>query len=109
MGMSKTLKSVRVWVGCCPGSNVRLELSESDAEQRRLNAHRIACPVLAMMFRAGLLNPTPDGIINWEDLMVCMRNIGLCRASSYSLALSAAYREGDTEQTVRTARPGVAS
>ena len=101
MGVSKCLKSVRVWVGCCPGSNVRLELSESDAEQRRLNAHRIACPVLAMMFRAGLLNPTPDGVINWEDLMVCLRNIGFCRASSYLQTMVCAYREGDIEQSVR--------
>ena len=50
------------------------EESASPEEQRRLNALRIALPVLASMYRRGWLNPTPAGVITWQELLpVCVR------------------------------------
>ena len=106
--MSFAVELVRAWVGCCPGPNVRRQLSAEEAEQRRLTAHKIACPVLASMFRAGYLNPTPAGVITWQDLFAALRIIGFCRSSAMFQAFGiAAYRAGDTQQTQR-ARGGAA-
>ena len=83
---------MRAWAGGCPGPNSRRQLSAEEAEQRRLTAHKIACPVLASMFRAGYLNPTPAGVITWQDLFAALRIIGFCRSSSRKSASRMAVR-----------------
>lgn len=78
------------------------ETASPEEQQRRLNAHRIACPVLASMYRRGWLNPTPAGVITWQELFACLRAIGFCRASAHGQAVNiAAYRGDDTAQTTR--------
>ena len=52
------------------------------------------------MYRRGWLNPTPAGVITWQELFACLRAIGFCRASAHGQAVNiAAYRSHDTAQT----------
>ena len=100
--MSLLIEMARVWSGCFPGQNARRTLTEAEAEERCASAHRIACPVLASMYRAGLLNPTPSGIITWQDLFAGLRAIGFCRSSAMFQAFGiASYRASDPQQTLR--------
>jgi len=87
--------------GCC-GRRAQRRLPADLEQERRLNAHRIACPVLASMYRRGMLNPTAEGVITWQELFACLRTVGFDHASAHGQAVGiAAYRKGDTEMSRR--------
>ena len=102
------LEFARAWAAPAGGCCARPRLPADLEHDRRLNAHRIACPVLASMYRDGMLNPTAEGVINWQELFACLRAVGFCRASAHAQAVGiAAYRNGDTDQMSQRDRGGV--
>ena len=75
--------------------------SSKDREFRKQNAYKIACPVIASLYRRGVLNPDPDGRIERMDLMNAIMVIGNSRTGSmFQAAGVVAYDENDPEQTI---------
>lgn len=83
--------------------NPRRPLSEQEKREREANADRICCPVLGTLYRHGLLHPTPDGRVTWQEIWAGLRIIGFDRSTCAFQALGiAAYKESDPDQTVRS-------
>ena len=105
--MSFLLELVKAWAGCSVTPTPTRTLDAAELAQRQQLAHRVACPVVASMYMRGLLNPTPEGVITWQDLNAALRSIGFCRSSAMFQAFGiASYWGGDTKQTLRS-RGGV--
>ena len=90
------LELLRVWSGCCTGV-ARVTLSEAERAERALDAHRCACPTLALMYREGLLNPAEDGRVSWKEVNAGLRRIGFCRTSAFFQTTRAAWLPAEPE------------
>ena len=45
-----------------------VEITPEEDARRETNAYRIKCPLLAALYRRGVLNPDAEGKCKWEEI-----------------------------------------
>ena len=89
---------------CCSPVRPLSTLDHNEIEQRKLKAVDILCPVLATLYKQGLLHPNSAGGVYWDDLsMALQEHLGVLPSWALFHSVSyAAFKENDVHQSTRS-------
>jgi hypothetical protein len=89
---------------CCSPARPSSTLDHNEIERRKLKAEDILCPVLATLYKQGLLHPNSAGRVYWDDLsMALQEHLGVLPSWALFHSVSyAAFKEHDVHQSARS-------